>query len=220
MKKLKLNIVSDLICPWCYIARTRIQKILDRLGLKAEIHWLPFELNPEMPASGMDRKEYRSKKFGSWVKSQALDQGVIDHGKGVGLDFHYEKIARTPNTLNGHRLLWLADKFGLSDTVSLRLFKAYFEEGKDIGDIEALKSLATEAGLKRESVDRLFSSDDGRSEVIEMTTAARSQGVRGVPFIILNDEHAFSGAQSDEVIEGLFKKALGTPIPSAEVSHG
>lgn len=218
--KLNIKIVSDLICPWCYIARTRLEKIFNETGLKADVHWLPYELNPDMPENGLDRKQYRSKKFGSWEYSQRLDRGVEEHGKPLGLNFQYEKVLKTPNTLKGHRLIWLAETNGISDAVSIRMFKAYFEEGKDIGDVEVLKTLGQEAGLGEQDVTELFSSDIGDEEVEVLIDWAKTQGVQSVPFIIVNDQFAFSGAQSDESIKAVFRKALGEDEKAEEMVHG
>ncbi len=137
---LNLEVYSDAICPWCYIGKRRLEKAQRILGERYELRviWRPFELNPSMPREGMDRKAYRSAKFGSWAKSQALDAEVAKEGASEGLTFAHAKIERTPNTFDSHRLVWLAGTQGKQDTVVEAIFRAYFVQGKDIGDRSVL----------------------------------------------------------------------------------
>jgi predicted DsbA family dithiol-disulfide isomerase len=131
-----LAIVSDVICPWCFVAKRNLDKALELTGpdLQVKITWRPYELNPRMPKEGMDRREYRSKKFGSWEHSQTLDAQVAEAGARAGITFHHELMARTPNTFQAHRLIWLAGEEGVQDAVVEALFRAYFTEGRDVGD--------------------------------------------------------------------------------------
>jgi len=132
-----LIVVSDVICPWCFMAKRNLEKALQIVGpeLQMEITWSAFELNPEMPKEGMDRRQYRSKKFGSWEYSQSLDAQVVEAGASAGITFRHDLIARTPNTFNAHRLIWLAQEEGVQDAVVESLFRAYFTQGQDVGDI-------------------------------------------------------------------------------------
>lgn len=210
VEQLNIKIISDLICPWCYIARTRIEQILVDNKLQAQVEWLPYELNPSMPPEGLDRKEYRSKKFGSWEHSQNLDRSVVDHGQPLGLTFHYDKVLKTPNTLLGHKLIWIASTKGLSDQMAMRLFKAYFEEGFDIGDLKRLKALGKEVGLKDEDMSRLESRSEFEfRELHQFQAWIKDQGIASVPYIVVNDQYAFTGAQSDESIKAIFFDVLG-----------
>lgn len=146
---LTINIVSDVICPWCYIGKRRLEKALKLLGdppgVKAT--WRPFQLNPQMPPQGIERRAYRTAKFGSWEQSLALDAKVAATGAEEGITFAFEKMSRTPNTLDSHRLIWLAGQRGVQDAVVERLFRAYFEEGLELNDRAVLVRLAVEGGI-------------------------------------------------------------------------
>ena len=161
MNALNIEIFSDLICPWCYIGRRRLEAGLKILGAnelpKIILH--PFELNPDMPKAGLDRKAYRSAKFGSWERSQAMDREVAEIGRTLGLEFNYDRVLITPNTRAGHRLLWWARDKGLQDALADALFRAYFTEGRDIGKNEVLTQIADEAGLSATDFSRFVESD-------------------------------------------------------------
>src|SRR6266436_4997630 len=193
---LNLEVYSDAICPWCYIGKRRLEKAQRILGERYELRviWRPFELNPSMPREGMDRKAYRSAKFGSWAKSQALDAEVAKEGATEGLTFAHAKIERTPNTFDSHRLVWLAGTQGKQDTVVEAIFRAYFVQGKDIGDRSVLVEIAATAGLDRDRVARFLASDEGRAEVREEEAEAQGLGLRGVPLFVLNGKYVTSGA--------------------------
>ena len=136
--KLAIDIVSDVICPWRFIGKRRLEKALRLLPSESEIeiHWRPYELNPDMPAEGIDRKLYRTRKFGSWERSQALDAQVAQAGAGEGIPFAFDRMERTPNTFDAHRLIWLARVEGVQDAVVEALFQAYFVDALDVGDRE------------------------------------------------------------------------------------
>jgi predicted DsbA family dithiol-disulfide isomerase len=127
---LNVDVFSDVICPWCLIGKRRLEKAIAAHGGPVKVRWLPFQLNPTMPKDGISRREYRTKKFGSWARSQELDARVIAVGKDEGIDFAFDRIERTPNTLDAHRLIWLADKEVVQDSVVEALFRAYFTEGR------------------------------------------------------------------------------------------
>src|SRR6187200_3759218 len=135
---LSVEVISDVICPWCFIGKRRLEKAIAMHDGAVEVRWLPFQLNPSMPKEGISRREYRTKKFGSWERSMELDARVIAVGKEEGIDFSFDRIERTPNTLDAHRLIWLADKEGVQDAVVESLFQAYFIKGKDIGGRQVL----------------------------------------------------------------------------------
>ena len=127
-----------MICPWCYIGKRRLEKAIAAHGGPVQVRWLPFQLNPTMPKEGISRREYRTKKFGSWERSQELDAKVAAAGKAEGIHFAFDQIERTPNTLDAHRLIWLADKEGVQDAVVEALFRAYFTDGRDISNRQTL----------------------------------------------------------------------------------
>ena len=149
----RIDIVSDAICPWCYIGKRQLERALATLaneGLTFQVHWNPFQLNPDMPKEGRDRAAYRAWKFGSAEKAAALDQRITEAAAAVGLEFRTDLMTRTPNTIDAHRLIWFAGQNGNQDAAMEAVFKAYFIEGRDIGDHAVLADCAAEAGLPRQ----------------------------------------------------------------------
>lgn len=209
MKPLQIRIVSDVICPWCYIGKRRLEKALRRLpdGSAPEIAWSAFELNPEMPSEGMERTAYRSAKFGSWEKSEALDAQVAQAGLAEGITFNFPRIARTPNTIAAHRLFWFAKQFGKQSGIVEELFRRYFVEGQDVGDAEVLIAAASEQGISSTIAREFLAGEDGLTEVARESEAARRSGISGVPTFILNDSLAVSGAQMPEALLAAIRRA-------------
>ncbi len=206
----ELMIVSDVICPWCFVGKKNLDKALQLAGpnLHVKITWLPFELNPTMPEEGMDRREYRSRKFGSWEHSLALDAQVAEAGARAGITFRHDLMARTPNTFQAHRLIWLAGKEGKQAEVVEALFRAYFIEGRDVGDTSVLIALAAEAGLDEERAKAFLKGTDGADEVRHEEQAAMAAGISGVPTFILNGEPLGSGALNPELIAARLSEAV------------
>src|ERR1700723_302062 len=208
---LVVEIVSDLICPWCFVAKRRGEKVAAILGGKVEMHWFPFELNPDMPVDGLDRRMYRSARFGSWEQSQRLDAQVAAAGAEVGITFHHDRMKRTPNTFRGHVLLAAALKQGLEmqGKVAERLFQAYFVNGEDVGDPAVLLSIAREFGVSAisrvEDFDRPDLTDEVKAEELRV-----SGGIRGVPQISFNGQVLASGAQHEELLASAIQKIQGT----------
>ena len=207
---LTISITSDFICPWCLVAESRLNKAIEQLdsSVKIERIWYPFELNPDMPPAGMDRKLYRSNKFGSWEYSQQLDAQTIQATQSDDVEFHYDKMEITPNTFNAHRLTWLANKSGLATEMAVRILRAYFSEGQNISSIDTLATLATEVGLEADAARDFLLSDEGSQEVRVLEKHAIAQGVRGVPHIRIGDE-VVSGAQSVEALTAALQRAIG-----------
>lgn len=201
-RHLRIDIVSDAICPWCYVAKRHLERAMPTLLLHFElhIHWHPFQLNPVMPKEGMDRRVYRSAKFGSWERSLGLDDAAAQAGRQVGLDFHHERMERTPNTFNAHRLIWLAGQEGVQNAVVEGIFAAYFTEGLDVGDPAALTEVAERAGLQRHEVLAYLNSEEGVDEVHAAEAVAHCAGVSGVPTFVVNGQVLFSGALRTEVM--------------------
>jgi predicted DsbA family dithiol-disulfide isomerase len=191
-----IDVISDVICPWCYIGKRRLERAiaLAECG-DVRVRWHPFQLNPHIPKAGMNRKEYRSAKFGSWERSLALDTQVAAAGLAEGIAFAFDKIERTPNTLDAHRLIGLAGEDGAQDAVVEAVFRAYFAEGKDITDVAILLNVVEGAGLDRSRAEALLNSDEGMGAIRTAEQQARRAGVQGVPFFIINERLALTGAR-------------------------
>lgn len=202
---LTINVISDVICPWCFIGKRRLEKAL--AGHAATIRWHPFQLNPDMPREGIERKAYRIRKFGDWERSQELDAQVSAAGRGEGLAFNFDKQTRTPNTLDAHRLIWLAGERGVQDAVVEALFRVYFTDGRDLSDRTTLAEVAAGAGLDRADVDELLAGDKGLDTVRAGEEQARRLGVSGVPFFVVNGKVPLSGAQPPELFRQAFEQA-------------
>ncbi len=206
---LTIEITSDFICPWCWVADARLNQAIAQLKPSVEIKriWHPFELNPTMPVSGIDRQTYRSNKFGSWEYSQSLDAQTIQATANDGIEFRYDLMQVTPNTLKAHRLTWLAAQAGKATEMGQRILKAYFGEGQDITQIEVLAQLAAEVGLEADAVTAFLTSTQGVEEVKALEQQATSRNIRGVPNIKIGKE-MIVGAQSVDV----FLSALQTAV--------
>jgi predicted DsbA family dithiol-disulfide isomerase len=198
MKPLQLEVASDVVCPWCYIGKRRLEKAIQLLEgeVKPRIRWLPFQLNPDMPAAGMPRAEYRKAKFGSLERSRALDARVIAEGKGEGIEFAFERIERTPNTAQAHRLIALAED---QDAVVDALFKAYFEEARDIGDPKVLAEIAAQCGVK--------GWPEGATDVGALENEVRGMGISAVPTFIFERKTGVSGAYPAETLAAAIRDA-------------
>jgi predicted DsbA family dithiol-disulfide isomerase len=209
---LVVDVTSDLICPWCFVAKRRIERAASMLGKSLEMRWHPFQLNPEMPVDGLDRRLYRSAKFGSWEQSQRLDAQVAAAGKEVGIEFRHDLMKRTPNTFRGHVLLAAALREGLQiqNRVAERLFQAYFMKGEDVGDPTTLLKIAREFGVT--SLSRVEDLDSPAliGEVKEAERMAASAGIRGVPQIVFQGTVVATGAQQEELIAASIRQVLGT----------
>jgi predicted DsbA family dithiol-disulfide isomerase len=205
----RIDIVSDAICPWCYIGKRQLERalaILARDGLSFQIHWNPFQLNPDMPKEGRDRAAYRAWKFGSQEKATALDQRITEAAAAVGLRFRTDLMTRTPNTIDAHRLIWFAGQNGGQDATMEAVFKAYFIEGRDIGDHAVLADCAAEAGLPRQAVLDFLQGDLADKEMRAADQAAREAGVSGVPSFFLDGYNLFSGAMPAETIADALRR--------------
>ncbi|MFI4980141.1 MAG: DsbA family oxidoreductase [Nevskiales bacterium] len=206
---LRIDIVSDAICPWCYIGKRQLERALAMLapeGLRFSVHWNPFQLNPDMPKEGRDRAAYRAWKFGSAERARELDARVAEAAAGVGLGFRTELMLRTPNTLDAHRLIWLAGQEGVQDAAMEAVFAAYFTRGVDIGDAEVLADCAAEAGMDRAAVAEFLASDVAAVEMLAADQAAREAGVNGVPSFFLDGYGLYTGAVPAETMAESLRK--------------
>jgi predicted DsbA family dithiol-disulfide isomerase len=209
---LTIDVISDVICPWCYIGKRRLEKAIAAFNGQHEfrVRWHPFQLNPLMPKEGIDRREYRIKKFGSWERSMQLDANIVAVGKGEGIHFDFDRMERTANTLDAHRLIWLADQQGIQDAVVESLFVAYFTEGRDISDRPTLIDVVADAGLDRLRAESVLDSDEGLNEIEAANEQAQRFRVDGVPFFILDGEIKLSGAQPPDVFRAAIDQTIGS----------
>lgn len=205
-----IDIYSDIVCPWCYVGKRRLERALGELKdvVKAEVMWRPFQLNPTMPLDGMDRTTYLKVKFGSLEAFGQMKEQLLIAGTEERIPFAFEKIQRTPNTFMAHRLVWYATQQGKQDEVVEALFRAYFLEGKNIGDLKTLTRAAVEAGLDRTETETFLVSDKGVAEVKAEEAVGRRLGIRGVPYFVLNGSIAISGAQPPDIFVSAIRKAL------------
>ena len=212
MSPLSIDIISDVVCPWCFIGKRRLEAALARRASSdapVQVRWLAFQLNPDIPACGVDRRSYLEQKFGGPERAQQIYARIKAAGDEVGIAFDFERIVRQPNTVNAHRLIaWAQDvDMNKSDALVERLFRAYFIEGTDIGDIDALARLAGDAGFDANAARAWLASDAGRAAIQAEEHRARALGVTGVPFFVFNQRLAVSGAQPPEVLLGAMDEA-------------
>ena len=194
---MRLDVISDPICPWCYIGRQHMQDALAELraeGLEVSVAWRPFQLNPDMPAAGLPRDDYRRAKFGSLERSRELDRQVAAAAAVAGLAINHAAMRRTPNTLSAHRLIRLAGTQGRQDAVVGRLFQDYFVAGRDIGDPTVLADAAADCGMDRAAASAYLSGDTDAAAILAEDAALRAAGLQGVPTFVLDDHVLFSGA--------------------------
>jgi len=196
---MKIEVVSDVICPWCYIGRRRLHKALELVSeIETEIIWLPFQLNPGMPAAGMPRAEYRKAKFGSVERGRELDARVAGEGRGEGIAFAFERMLRTPNTVAAHRLIAAAQKEGKGQAAVDALFKAYFEDAEDIGDAAVLARLSSSLGIRSEVDEK---------EVAALEASLRGLGIQAVPTFIFDRKFGVSGAHPPDALAAAMREA-------------
>jgi predicted DsbA family dithiol-disulfide isomerase len=195
---LPVLIYSDVICPWCYVGKRRFEAGLAGADLASptRVSWRPFELNPDMPAEGIARADYRERKFGA-VKSAQLDAQMLETGREVGIAFDFDRQTRTPSTRLAHRLIWGAGQHSVEAQNALvdRLFAGYFEQGLDIGRRDVLAALAQDAGLDAKSTNAALDAEASLSAVLALEAWGVNAGIQGVPFFILAEKFAISGAQ-------------------------
>lgn len=212
-----IDIVSDVICPWCFIGKRRLGRALEqRPDMTVSITWRAFQLNPEMPDEGMPREAYLTAKFGSAAHAARIYSTITHAGASEGINFAFERIRRTPSSRGAHRLIRYATMEGDSDPTVEALFSAYFEQGRDIGDPATLADIGAEAGLDRAEITRFLSSDDALEEVLTDDRSARRLGISGVPCFIVDGGYAISGAQEPEFFFPLFDLALNAAVQPVE----
>ncbi len=205
-----LDIYSDPICPWCYIGKARLDRALEsRPDHPFEIRWHPFQLNPDMPEGGMDRAKYMALKFGDADAILAAYAPVIAAAEDTGITLNLPAITRTPNTGDAHRLIHWAGLEGRQSAMVAALFRAYFNEGRDIGARDSLLALARESGLDAAMITRLLDTDADAELIREANRMARARGITGVPFFIIDQTYAVSGAQPVVVWQNVIDELTG-----------
>lgn len=207
--KLPIAIVSDIACPWCFIGKTRLETALARFGLteRVAITWLPYELNPEMPVEGMDRTEYLDAKFGAGRRRE-IEIRLSEAALESGVTFNWAKVTRSVNTRMAHMLIAAASTVQRGSDMTAALFKAYWQDGRDVGDLETLVAIATEQGFDEQAARDELANDELRETVIGLEDHAAKVGVTGVPFFIVDGKLAVSGAQTLDVWAQVFQKVM------------
>ncbi|MBK1697972.1 DsbA family oxidoreductase [Rhodovibrio salinarum] len=205
---MRIDIYSDTICPWCFIGKRRLERALaERPQPDLKIHWRTFQLNPDMPAGGLDRQDYLARKFGGAENADRVYAAVRQAGNEEGLAFDFEAIERTPNSLMSHRLLRFAGERGDQDPLVERLFNLYFIEGGNLEDPDVLIQAAADSGFDPDAARGYLEAGAGIQETQEEDMQARKAGIQGVPTFILNGQYALSGAQEPKVLFQMFDLA-------------
>ncbi len=213
---MQIDIYSDIVCPWCYVGKRRLERALTSVGGAVYVTWRPFQLNPTMPLEGMDRTTYLKSKFGSLEVFGRMKEQLLAAGAEEGIPFAFEKIQRTPNTFAAHRLVWYAAEHGQQDEVVEALFRSYFVEGKNIGDVKTLAHAAAEAGLDRTEIEHFLASEKGVVEVKAEEAMGRRLGIRGVPYFVFNGRISLSGAQPPDILVSAIQQAEKAVVESKE----
>lgn len=212
---LSIDVISDVVCPWCYIGKRHLESALalwrkDHAGEEQPVvRWHPFQLNPQLPASGIPRAEYVAAKFGGPQRAREIYARVANAGARAGIAFDFDRIPVQPNTLNAHRLIHHAGLSGRQDAMAEALFEAYFLQGADLSSDDSLADIAMRAGFDRKEISAYLARGEDKALVEDQDQHARSLGVEGVPFFIFNRRYALSGAQPAETILDTMMKAQG-----------
>lgn len=196
----KLDILSDPICPWCYIGKTNLDRALEQIGDHPfTIEWHPFQLNPDMPAEGMGRREYLETKFGGKQGAVRAYAPIVEMAEKVGLSIDFEGMKRTPNTMNAHRLIHWAGIEQRQSFVVQRLFEAYFRDARDISDHDVLLDIADSCEMDAGVIGKLLKSDADFDDIRARDSHSREMGISSVPTFVVDNQHAVPGAQPPEM---------------------
>jgi predicted DsbA family dithiol-disulfide isomerase len=210
-RSIEVGLIADLACPWCYLGLARLERARAMRPEKpVRLRWQPFFLNPELPPEGMDRQTYLRVKFGGEAAARRVYERIVESGLADGVDFAFDRMRRTPNTMLAHRLILLAEERGAGETFIGALFRALFIEGRDIGDPQQLIELGADAGLERNEVDEFLAGERHRKAVLASHRQAERLGVRGVPVFVVGGEYVIAGAQPAEVLAGLLDLAMAS----------
>ena len=208
---MEIDVFYDIVCPWCYIGKRRLaQALARRPGARPEIHWRAFLLNPNMPAEGVERDLYLIRKFGSESRIRRVQGTLLEAGQSVEIPFAFDRIRRTPNSVNAHRLAFLAEREGRAEAAVEALFRAFFLDGRDIGDCRVLADIGAENGLDRAEVARYLAGAEDAARVNEENGRAHRLGINGVPSFVFNRRFVISGAQDPQVLARIVDAAVAT----------
>lgn len=207
---MQIDVISDTVCPWCYIGKRRLARALAaRPNMAFDVRWRAYRLDPTVPREGYDRKAYLEAKFGDGERVRAMGEAIRAAGEGEGIAFDYDRILKTPNTTDSHRLVRWAGTAGVQNEVVGRLFAAYFEQGRDIGDRKVLAAIAAEAGMDGDLVGDLLAQDADIDLVEREDARARKMGVSGVPTFIFGNKYSATGAHEPGILLQVIDKVAG-----------
>ncbi len=208
--QLKIDIVSDIVCPWCAIGFKKLSKAMEDLNeeILFEVNWKPYELHPEIPTEGFNKEEYYKIKFGNSNGSRDRFNHITEEGKKAGLEFNFNKSKNLPNTFLAHRLLWFSRSKDIQDVMAEALFHAYFTEGRDIGSINELISISTESGLQKTEIEDFFKTDVGSDEILREELRAKEMNIFSVPTYIFNKKYLLVGGQEADTFMAYMKKVI------------
>ncbi len=214
-----LDVYSDTVCPWCYIGKRRLDKVMATpAGEGVETHWRAYQLYPQIPAEGVDRDAYMKARFGEGARPSRIYEQIVREGESEGIEFRFDRIKRMPNTFDAHRLVSLAAEHGVQNAMMEALFRAYFCEGEDVGELEVLTHTAANVGLDTDDVHDYLAGDRGSAVVERELQWGRAAGISGVPCFILERELAMPGAQDSQTL-GMFFERVKEKLASGEIER-
>ena len=208
--QLKIDIVSDVVCPWCAIGYKKLSEAMNKLDeeISFEVNWKPYQLHPEIPREGFDKKEYYKIKFGESLGSSDKFNFISEEGRKVGLEFNFKKSKNLPNTFLAHRLLWLCRSKDMQDVIAEALFYAYFTDGRDVGNEDELIEISSENGLNKQEIRDFFQSNIGHEEVLREENRAREMNIFSVPTYIFNKKYLLVGGQEPDTFKAYINKVI------------
>jgi predicted DsbA family dithiol-disulfide isomerase len=220
---LQVDVIADLICPWCYLGKRRLDDALEAVHGPSKISWYPFQINPAMPSSGMSLDEYLEKRFGSAEKLQPAMDELTQIGKAEGINFNFDKLERVPNSLDAHRLMKLAESEEISTSdVAENILRGFFESGMDIADRDVLIDIGGNSGLSPTEINKALDNDLSRRAVLSQEAHVRQSGITGVPDFLVNKRLFAVGAQSTENLVNIFDRAMfgeESDLPVSPIVH-
>ena len=220
---LQVDVIADLICPWCYLGKRRLDDALEAVHGPSKISWYPFQINPAMPSSGMSLDEYLEKRFGSAEKLQPAMDELTQIGKAEGINFNFDKLERVPNSLDAHRLMKLAESEEISTSdLAENILRGFFESGMDIADRDVLIDIGGNSGLSPTEINKALDNDLSRRAVLSQEAHVRQSGIIGVPDFLVNKRLFAVGAQSTENLVNIFDRAMfgeESDLPVSPIVH-